>query len=124
MKSAKAFGFKAVGVRFDVYDYEFQVIFGKPDNVVAYVASRLGIASWDHPGNHRGMTYLRSGMAPIVWMPRPPRTPNELGTLSHELMHVVAAMLVGKGMGLTNASDEAFAYAMGYAVRRVLEQVR
>jgi hypothetical protein len=116
---------KAITVRFDLYDHEFVcLVGGTPEKVINYVVHQLGLGDWTSPEGMRGMTYIRVGKVPIMWLPGKPTTPTEIGTLAHEIVHILTAILVGKGIRLTPDSDEAFAYPMGYAVRRVLEQIK
>lgn len=119
------FGFAEITVQLDVYDAFFTCIFGKPDKLLPFLDQRLGRANWTAPeARHRGMTYTWTGKAPVVWMPRPPRSPAEIGVLAHEIVHVLTAILVEKGLRLTESSEEAFAYAMGFCLRSVLERAQ
>lgn len=58
----------------------------------------------------------------IVWMPRLPQTAAELGTLSHEIFHAVQALMINIGASLSDDSEEAYAYLIGYLTKKVLEE--
>ena len=58
----------------------------------------------------------------IVWMPRLPQTAAEFGTLSHEIFHAVQALMINIGASLSDDSEEAYAYLIGYITKRVLEE--
>lgn len=58
----------------------------------------------------------------IVWMPRLPQTTAELGTLSHEIFHATQALMINIGANLSEDSEEAYAYLIGYITKSVFEQ--
>jgi hypothetical protein len=121
---ASALGFKRVLVRYDVFGYEFECIIGPKKNVGKYVAHHLKEPYWDNPEKQHGMTYVKTGLAPIVWFPRFPRTSAEHGTLAHEVSHAVMEMLRHVGVPINVEAGEAFCYALGYGVRKILEAQR
>lgn len=118
---ASALGFKRVVVPYEMFNYEFECIFGPKKNVGKYVAYHLDEARWDGPSTQRGMTYVKSGHCPIVWMPRFPRTPTEHGTLAHEVGHAVMEMLHHAGVPVNVEAGEVFTYALAHGVKTILE---
>lgn len=119
------FGFEEISIPLAIYDASFTCIFGAPDKLMPFLDRRLGRANWTMPdATHRGMTYTWHGKAPVVWMPRRPRSPAEIGVLAHEIVHILTAILVEKGLKLSDSSEEAFAYAMSFCMRSVLERVK
>lgn len=63
---------------------------------------------------------LESGQI-VLWMPHPPTTPYEKGTLQHEIFHAANSLMEKVGISLTLASDEAYAYLIGYISTKVEE---
>lgn len=63
---------------------------------------------------------LESGQI-VLWMPKPPITPEEKGTLQHEIFHAANNLMEKVGIRLTLASDEAYAYLIGYISTKVEE---
>lgn len=63
---------------------------------------------------------LESGQI-VLWMPEPPITPSEKGTLQHEIFHAANDLMEKVGIRLTLASDEAYAYLIGYISTKVEE---
>lgn len=57
----------------------------------------------------------------IVYMPKQPSTPSEIGTLIHELSHATNAIMEAIGITLTESSEEAYAYCLGFLTRKVFE---
>lgn len=104
-------------------EFGFTFIVGPAENVPAYVAWEFDDkrALGDETPSQRGRFYYKRGSAPVVWMPRWPRTPAEQGTLCHEMGHVVTAMFDHIGQPIASEHDEVFCHALGYAVRKVLE---
>lgn len=57
----------------------------------------------------------------IVAMPSKPTTPKEIGTLIHELSHATNAIMEAIGVTLTESSEEAYTYCLGFLTRKVFE---
>lgn len=57
----------------------------------------------------------------IVYMPKKPSTPKEIGTLVHELSHATNAIMEAIGVTLTESSEEAYTYCLGFITRKVFE---
>jgi hypothetical protein len=77
----------------------------------------------------RGQYFSQPGYVPVIWLPKPPRTPTEIAALSHEMLHTVLHMLVRwAGMRVhpdhCASADEPFCHALGYGVRTVLTACR
>lgn len=63
----------------------------------------------------RGRTWhhLEGGQT-IIRLPKKPETPQEFGTLSHEVFHAVDWIFRHINIRLSGYSDEAYAYLIGY----------
>lgn len=59
-----------------------------------------------------GRTYWKTSSTFVVWLKSWPKTAFHYGVLQHELFHVVDNALRGKGIKLSDESDEAYAYMM------------
>ncbi len=59
----------------------------------------------------------------FVWIPEPPKTAQDVGFLVHELFHSTYAVMCNSGISLSEDSEEAFAYMIGYMTEKVLEQL-
>lgn len=57
----------------------------------------------------------------ILWLQEMKKTNTNIAVVVHEVTHLIAAILRYKGLRLTGASEEAYAYANEYAVRRTLD---
>ena len=72
-----------------------------------------------------GLTLMRTGYNPIIWLPRKPRSPIEHGALAHEAAHATRFILVSQlGIPINAGNDEIYCHCIGWIVRRVLEQAK
>lgn len=70
-----------------------------------------------------GFTHYNSeNGAFIVYMPKQPSTPKEIGTLVHELSHATNAIMEAIGVTLSDSSEEAYTYCLGFITRKVFEE--
>lgn len=121
---AKRLGFKTVNVHFGTFDFGMTVIVGPGRNVSEYLTWKF--ESDDFPPfditRARAMYFVRSGCAPVIWIPRKPTKPREIAALAHEILHVLRYMLVDwAGIPLTRDTDETFCHAMSFAMNETLE---
>ncbi len=66
----------------------------------------------------RGVCFSHKDCAPIIALPRYPKTAEEIGTLAHEAFHAVDHIF---DKIRAYKSDEVFAHSVGAIVRQVLE---
>lgn len=69
---------------------------------------------------HKGLVVHNPDMWPLLLLPAPPKTADEIATLAHEATHAVEFMF--RDMGEVNR-DEVFAHCVGKLVREVLTKV-
>ena len=67
--------------------------------------------------NRRGICYHSQGCHPVIALPRQPKTPTEIGTLTHEAIHAVGYIFK---MIEQDAAEEVYAHSVGAIVRKVL----
>ena len=70
-----------------------------------------------------GMASYPEPAAPVLWMERTPHSPVEIGTLVHELSHIVLRYLDDVGMRHDDHTTEVFSYLMDALTSAVLERV-
>lgn len=71
-----------------------------------------------------GRVLRHKGYWPILWMPRRPRTAREWGTLSHEIFHLVYAILSYAGIVLSGESEETFAYLTSHLINQFVKKCK
>ena len=57
----------------------------------------------------------------IVWQPHLPQSVFDMQFLVHEIFHATKALLENAGISLSDESEEAYAYLIGYITKKVLE---
>lgn len=123
---AKRCGFRTVDIHFGAFDYTVHVIAGPGKQVAKYVRWKLDDPTYDFEySGQRGLHFSRLGWVPIVWLPRPPRTAREYGTLAHEMLHAVRFMFQTHiNIPFNYDTDEAYCHALGHAVTKTIEALR
>lgn len=73
----------------------------------------------------KGLTvhYQESGVTIIRLMNRP-KTPQQYGSLNHEIFHAVDFIFRRIGLSLTEESSEAYAYAIGHLTEQIFEKFK
>lgn len=120
---ARRLGLKFLPVPYDIYRDGFYFIAGRPDAAKKFV-DYVHAYNSGKIENDLGQTFLSEGTWSIVWMPGRPRRGHEYGTLAHEVTHYVTNVFDRIGLPIDHDHDEAFAHAVGYGVRYVLEGLR
>jgi hypothetical protein len=122
---AKKYGLREVCVDFGVYPFHFYVVVGPYKDVPKYVSymhdEPLVQFAFEDAPNCRGRHFWKADYASVVWLPRVPKTPRDVSTLVHEMYHVISKLSIHIGLPMVQETEEAIAYALGYAVRTVLE---
>lgn len=73
-------------------------------------------------GTEEGKTiYDESRQVFLMWMPRTPKTAQDMGFLSHEVFHAVCAVMSGIGSSLSDNTEEVYAYLITFLTQKILE---
>jgi hypothetical protein len=122
---ARRLGLREHEIDIDMIGQKFVVIVGAASGVKEYVRWRFDDDKADISADGAdACVYTKPEYAPILWMPRRPRTAIEIGTLAHEAAHVVKDIMDCVGIPFADASEEAYSHALGFVVRSVLEELR
>lgn len=120
--------FKIINI--DIYNTDIMVYFGQfsslLDKLSEYLRNEEVQKAKELFGDvENGITLARTCLLEcgqiVLWMPKIPTTPEEKGTLQHEIFHATNDMMEKVGIRLTLASDEAYAYLIGYISTKVEE---
>jgi hypothetical protein len=124
--------FKHFVIYLDIYDFYVHFCIGDKDKTLKHVNKLLqlpdiqnNLAAFDL--NHmdkKGLRFRREGYIPVVWLPRVPKTTEELGTLSHEIFHVTCDVCRHVSIPLTEYSEEAYCYITGYLTKQFWEKIK
>lgn len=113
----------------NVFPNAFTFHFGPFDHGALLAAYRK--AGYDDPhgllappvAHYSGMAMYPDPAAPVLWMESVPHSPKEIGTLVHELSHVVLRYVNDLGMDHGRATTEVYAYLLDALTTAVLEKV-
>ena len=121
---ARRYGLREVKVHWGMFDYEAMVVIGPKDRLADYLGYQFEVPAKDLAGevgdDFRAKIFHREGMASVIWLPDV-RTPDQVAALAHEMFHAVTKMMDHFGLTLSDESDEAYAHALSFGVRSVLE---
>lgn len=110
-----------------IFKRNLLVIFGDKEQLIKEV--RKYHTEEELEGVLEGFTFKEDGKTVydakfntfFIWMPEKPKTAQEAGTLAHEVFHATCAMLENIGMSLSDDSEEAYAYTIGFITEKLNE---
>lgn len=71
-----------------------------------------------------GKRFYIDGYCPIIWLPNKPKTPEEIGTLSHEIFHVVCDIMRWAHIPLSSSSEEAYCHLIKHITKSFLNKLK
>lgn len=98
-------------------EYQVIVVFGDSKAVSKCLKRHKYKDTNGDYGDSRGLTYYEDDCHPVIALPRKPKTPEEIGNLSHEAVHAVKYLFDFIG---EKSIDEVFAHSVGAIVREAL----
>lgn len=113
----------------DVYDVSIVLLHGDGKAALAWMDKTFGDVSGRECGEFTGAKTLwierPKGCALALWFPEwfHVSDAHYLGVLAHECFHAAEFVLGHRGMALTDASDEAYAYYIAWMVRNVYKRL-
>ncbi len=122
-KKEHSFGLKVTRVHFGLFDYAVYIVTGKYKYVENYIRWKHRDKKYNlekHPCGSLGLTFHKPGYVPVIWLPKKPKTPEEIATLSHECLHVVQELFRWTGLQMVFETDEVAAHALSYLVKKIL----
>lgn len=108
-----------------IYPFDVIVSLGEDDAQMKRRLREKGI-KWDRKLKYTtaGKFVLMSDNKAIIRLYRIPSTPEDYGTLAHEIFHSVECILSEIGMSLSEYSHEAYAYLIGYITQEVYKHLK
>lgn len=114
-------------VRLGIFPYDIMVSAGQSDKELKKELKKYGLRLGKH-----GRLNKVNNMGKFLWYPEVnaglirmreiPETAQMHGSLSHEIFHAVDFVLRYAGIKLTDASDETYAYAIGYLTQEIYKK--
>lgn len=114
----------------DIYNHDLMVHFGSKkslvDSLSKYVSKKAAEASV------KGIEGVTCGHMEFsdrlgvyyIWMPNVPNDNSSWATLQHEIFHFVVALMKKVGIPLSDDTEEAYAYLIGYVTKSVVDKFR
>src|SRR4029079_13911238 len=117
---------KEIKVEWDTFNFKVYVVIGPYAGLRAYVKKRHRRVYRERKVINVCGLYIASKplCGGILWLPKVPRSPKELGYLAHEIGHAVWDMCDQRGINLDTMNDETFCYAIGHGVTAVLKRCK
>ncbi len=109
-----------------VYPFDVMFSFGQTGSQLKRDVEKRGI-EWDekrftYPGCGRCETFDSMNHT-VIMLYRMPDGDEDYGTLQHEIFHAVYQILKSIGMSLSDDSEEAYAYLIGYLTEKIYEHL-
>ena len=124
-KLERKFGLVILTVHFGVFSHELMVALGAAESFEKFARWEYDDPDYVGPEHARGSFSHRDGRIPVIWLPRYPRTPDDHGTMTHEVFHAVSHILRDWAQMENNMhTEEAFAHAMGFCVTEILSKMK
>lgn len=121
-------------VSLDIYYKDILFTFGYGPDKIDLILSRLegndvetirGMIKAHDLNLDRGTSFVGDNATVLIQMPHLPETPEQYGTLTHEIFHAVEAIMVNVGNPLVadGSNCEPWAHMLGYIVAQVYERL-
>jgi len=75
------------------------------------------------PGNCQGKTSTLSNGSTVLRLSKIPKTPDDFGIITHEIFHAVDGVMKQIGVGLSDTSEEVYAYLTGYITTQIYKRI-
>lgn len=72
----------------------------------------------------RAFCLSEKGHVPVIWLPKPPRTVDDLSTFGHEVFHLTCTLMSWAGIPLSSSSEEAYTHQFKYLFKNILLTIR
>lgn len=121
----RVFGLKEIYFSMGMFDFHVRAVIGPEKFLERYarVRNKNPEFSLGPLDKNRGWCLISEG-PPIIWIPRAPRTVEDIGALVHECQHAVVHMAKWMSMPITKKTDEVAAHAIEWMVRCILKNCR
>jgi hypothetical protein len=112
-----------------IYKRGIYVFIGTPKELISWCKKTFNKDKWDEEFNYSierctfgEADFHYGGGYGIVRLPKFPKTPDELGYTSHELLHATMWLLwyCGVSFDYKDINNEAFTYLLGYLMENTL----
>lgn len=110
-----------------VYPFDVMVSIAESDDVLFDKLKTKGIditgIDFSHSSSQKGRTIIFRSNQTLIRIYKLGETPEFYGTLAHEIFHAVEFIAEKIGLKLTDDSDEAYAYLIGYITTEIYKHL-
>lgn len=113
---------KTLTVHLPLWDWHGRVVIGGTfAQFSAWAKKKFSVEfATDEGADPAGFAYVLEGYPWLLWVD----SPNNLPALAHEAFHVTSFVLKNRGLKHTMASEEAYAYTLGFILKQIVEAKR
>jgi hypothetical protein len=118
-------GMRVIRIEMGVFDIWVLTIIGPSKCIQPFVRWNYNKPNFIHDpgeyGGQRGLCLKPNGCAPCIWIPRKPKTPDEMGTLVHECTHAALYVADWVGEKVGPNQSELLAHTAGWLFQNIME---
>lgn len=112
-----------------IYNYSFIVCIGDRKKSIEFINETQELKNSDvYPINelldYNGGVFTKDGKPTILWLPYIPKTPSDFSDLFHEIFHVVCRILKRVEIPLTESTEEAYCYLIGWITKQFWLEIK
>jgi len=119
---------KIVDIELSTYRTLINVLVGNPYDLKESIADSDGLYTFlkeNIKENNLGkFVWCEKSNHWCIWLPKAPKTIDEMACLVHEIEHCVFYLFQYLGMKHSDDSEEAYAYAQDYLFREIMTKVK
>jgi len=118
---------KEIRTHMGQFDFTIWTVVGPAADLDSYIEWRHECLYEKRSDKRQAMGLCFQGFedhGPIIWLPKPPRTAEEIGTLAHEACHALVEMMDWMGTEIKKDTDEILCHGVGHIVSNVLAELR
>jgi hypothetical protein len=117
-------GLKEIRLEMGMFDYQVMVVIGPHCHLVPYLRwlykdPEVTLEQGEYIS--LGKCIKQPEYAPVIWLPRSPRTPIEYGTTAHECLHAIFYLMEWAELKPSDATWEVMTHALAWIVANILE---
>lgn len=71
----------------------------------------------------RGVCFFKEGCAPIMWLPKPPVSTEDVSIVNHELFHLTRNVLTWAHVPLDDSSEEVYAFTLQFLTKQFYDNI-
>jgi len=123
-KKERSFGLKVKRIHFGTFDYTAYCVIGPFGRVKKYLRWKFEDKHFyvpKHGTGYAGLCFYQPGYVPVIWLPKKPKSVNDIAITAHEALHVVQHLFIWAGIPMNQETKEVSAHTLQYLVKQILK---